>query len=360
MTGYQIASYNGPEKYIFVSYAHKDSSEVFTIVKQLINRGYRIWYDEGIVPGSEWSEDIALHLNDSSVVLAFVTPNFIDSVNCRREINFAVSRQIPVLSVVLEPTKMPLGMELQLSSQQSVVRYNYETEAMFVDKICNCPDLNCCNFRTDGAVLAEKTEPDARQAERAGMLSKQRTQNTVKHWGGIIASVADGAGALILSVVVVLLFANYHQENLINYTSLPSLPDWFAEILPGVWHKLPEITSPDFLNLENLPGIAWMIAAGWFLKSIGDTFTRYTVAEKMVRLEAALRYIAILGHIALCSIAEASAQQNAYQRDDWLLSFLPIENLIVIGVMILAGYALGCVVNWIVRRILSIYLKVEL
>jgi hypothetical protein len=48
-----IPAYEGKEPYIFVSYAHKDSPAVFHIVEQLSARGYRIWYDEGIEPGSE-------------------------------------------------------------------------------------------------------------------------------------------------------------------------------------------------------------------------------------------------------------------------------------------------------------------
>lgn len=78
------------------------------------------------------------------MTIAFISPHSMASPNCRREINFALSKQKPFLSVVLEPTKMPLGMELQLSAQQSVIRYNYRTNAKFIEKICSCPDLVCC------------------------------------------------------------------------------------------------------------------------------------------------------------------------------------------------------------------------
>ena len=85
----KLAAYEGKENYIFISYSHKDTEKVLPIMKKLHDLGCRIWYDEGIAPGSEWPEDIAQHLNNSSMVIAFVSPNSMASVNCRREINFA-------------------------------------------------------------------------------------------------------------------------------------------------------------------------------------------------------------------------------------------------------------------------------
>lgn len=144
MQDHRITAYEGTENYIFISYAHKDTDIVFPILKQLQMRGYRIWYDDGIAPGSEWPENIAQHLDGAAMTMAFISPNSMASPNCRREINFALSRQKAFLSVVLNPTEMPLGMELQLSAQQSVIRYNYRTEEQFIQKICSCPDLACC------------------------------------------------------------------------------------------------------------------------------------------------------------------------------------------------------------------------
>lgn len=144
MLNHTITAYEGSENYIFISYAHKDTDQVMPILAQLQDEGYRIWYDDGIAPGSEWPENIAQHLDGAAVAVAFISPDSMASPNCRREINFALSRQKAFLSVVLTPTEMPLGMELQLSAQQSVIRYNYRTEEQFIQKICSCPALACC------------------------------------------------------------------------------------------------------------------------------------------------------------------------------------------------------------------------
>jgi hypothetical protein len=46
-------AYVGTEPYIFISYAHKDSEQVFQEISKLNDAGYKIWYDEGIEASTE-------------------------------------------------------------------------------------------------------------------------------------------------------------------------------------------------------------------------------------------------------------------------------------------------------------------
>ena len=52
----QIRPYEGTDPYIFISYAHRDKDRVLPVLRSLSERGYRIWFDEGIDPGTEWAE----------------------------------------------------------------------------------------------------------------------------------------------------------------------------------------------------------------------------------------------------------------------------------------------------------------
>lgn len=152
-----IPAYNGPEPYIFVSYAHKDSAEVYSTIEKLSSLGYRIWYDEGIKPGVEWPENIAEHLDKCSLFMMFISPNSMASANCRREINFALSRSKKFLCIILTKTEIPLGMELQLASQQSIFRYKYSSEEAYIYKICSAAGMSACkekHFFADGAIEA--------------------------------------------------------------------------------------------------------------------------------------------------------------------------------------------------------------
>ena len=140
----RIKPYEGDEAYIFVSYSHRDSYRVFPILKELSERGYRIWYDEGIDPGTEWPESIARHLAGAKVCLAFISAASIASNNCRREINFALSRDKGFLSVMLEDAEMSPGMEMQISTYQSLMSFKYPNQEAFIEKLCSADALRPC------------------------------------------------------------------------------------------------------------------------------------------------------------------------------------------------------------------------
>lgn len=137
-------SYEGSKNFIFISYAHKDSEQVYPIIESLNARGYRVWYDDGISPGSEWPEYIARHIDMCDTVIFFASPNSVASENCRREINFTISRNKKFLCIILEPTDFSLGMELQLSSYQSVMKYEYPDDESFFNKLLTTNLFNSC------------------------------------------------------------------------------------------------------------------------------------------------------------------------------------------------------------------------
>ncbi|MDR1735211.1 MAG: toll/interleukin-1 receptor domain-containing protein [Oscillospiraceae bacterium] len=126
--------YEGDEPYIFVSYAHADSEQVFPIVKRLHELGYRIWYDEGIDPGSEWYASIAVHLKNASQMLLFVTPVSVDRTFVRREINFASRKGIPILPIILEDFDIPDEIDFQLCVYQYMPYFTPEDR--FLHKLC--------------------------------------------------------------------------------------------------------------------------------------------------------------------------------------------------------------------------------
>ena len=162
-------AYEGKEPYIFISYAHKDTELVFRVMESLQKEGYRIWYDDGIMPGSEWPENIAQHLDAASMVIAMITPSSMDSHNCRREINFALSRRKPFLALILEPTQMSLGMEMQLSAQHNIYLQNYSKWDDFIDKILICEDLQPCKIAEPKVIVAEPAEQPAVPEQEAAV-----------------------------------------------------------------------------------------------------------------------------------------------------------------------------------------------
>lgn len=189
--------YEGKQPYIFVSYAHKDAAKVYPVLEALNNRGFRIWYDDGIAPGSEWPENIAQHLDSCAVTLAFVSENSMASDNCRREITFALSRKKAFLSIMLEQSTLPLGMELQLSAQQCVMAYAYPDMSALIDKVCQCPDLAPC---LTPPIVIPKEQPKPTPVSPVPSPKKKSSQSLPTLIGAGIATV------VIILVVLLVIF----------------------------------------------------------------------------------------------------------------------------------------------------------
>ena len=113
-------AYEGAEPYCFVSYAHVNSDRVYPIVEQLMQRGIRLWYDDGIEAGSDFREFIAEKIRDSWQVLLFASHESIQPGFVRNEINYALHCGKPILRVNLDDVELTPGMELSLGGMQYV------------------------------------------------------------------------------------------------------------------------------------------------------------------------------------------------------------------------------------------------
>lgn len=136
--------YDGSEPYIFISYSHKDMDKVFGIIRKLQDEGYRVWYDEGIDPATEWDENIAQHIINSGCLIAFISGNYIASNNCKDEINFARDLDKPRLLIYIEQTKLPAGMAMRLMRIQAIHEYKYEDKTDFYKKLLETPVIRDC------------------------------------------------------------------------------------------------------------------------------------------------------------------------------------------------------------------------
>lgn len=94
--------YLGTRPYLFISYAHLQSREVLETIRVLHDRGYRLWYDEGIPAGSDWPANIARHMQDCQGVIYFLSRRAMESPDCYSEMRTAARLGKPVLVVRLE------------------------------------------------------------------------------------------------------------------------------------------------------------------------------------------------------------------------------------------------------------------
>ena len=158
-------AYKGNAPYIFVSYAHESSEIVFRHISRLHSEGFRIWYDEGIDPGSDWSDEIASALVRSEVFLVFISNAAVASNNVRKEIVFAIDQKKHMVCVHIEETDLPYGMKMQLGNIQALLEERFHDKEKFYDRLFSSllPERTRGDMRVDEVIssVPQKTKTDA-------------------------------------------------------------------------------------------------------------------------------------------------------------------------------------------------------
>lgn len=159
--------YEGEQPYIFISYSHKDSGMVFPVIEYLAKKGYRIWYDNGIHPGTEWQEVIGQHLSKCEVFMSFISSRSMESHNCKKEFNFASMENKKALSVILEPVQLSMALKMQMATIQGIIRYEYPDFESYMAKFLQSDIIRTCLGQpNDDIVVLDETAADAAEETR--------------------------------------------------------------------------------------------------------------------------------------------------------------------------------------------------
>ena len=94
----------------------------------------------------------------------------------------------------MEEMELPVGLELQLSSQQSVLYYTYDSEERFLDKVETCQYLRPCKraagesgaaaARTGGSVSAKAADASAAREAASGRMGASGTSSAAGNTSG--------------------------------------------------------------------------------------------------------------------------------------------------------------------------------
>lgn len=148
------------QKFIFISYAHKDSQIVLPLIQGLKDRGFHIWYDERIEAGSEWPEYIATNLLASECVIFLMSPNADASHNCRQELTYAINKRKNIVVVYLEDFQPSPGTEMQLHNLHALYRSHFADDDSLLDRLANEPKLSPCLY----SIVLPSVEKEAPRA----------------------------------------------------------------------------------------------------------------------------------------------------------------------------------------------------
>ncbi len=139
----KIPVYRGQEPYIFVSYAHKNNDRVLPLLEKMFADGYRIWYDDGILSGTKWSNSIATHIKDCAYFIAMMSPEYIASDHCVAELDYAIKNKKYPLTVYFADTVLPPGLDMYLSPFQAIFQYKL-SESEFFRRLYDAEGIDAC------------------------------------------------------------------------------------------------------------------------------------------------------------------------------------------------------------------------
>ena len=152
-----LAPYQGQEPYIFLSYSHRNAEAAAETIRWLKAAGFRVWYDEGVIPATQWDENIAQAIENCDYLIALISEAYLSSANCLDELNYARDQNIPMLLVYLEDVSLPSGLAMRLGRLLAIHRYRYDNPAAFYAKVVRSKGIGICG---DGRFEDEEEDED--------------------------------------------------------------------------------------------------------------------------------------------------------------------------------------------------------
>ena len=147
----KFEAYSGKEPYLFVSYSHHDTKQVFRILDALYDRKYRLWYDECCETGSDFRDELRHRIQECEAVLLFVSKNSMESPFCGMEIIVARENGKRLYPIYLDETPVSPAFQILLANTHHSTPDNMDK--LMKSMIRDLPAVAMDRLTTEGAVL---------------------------------------------------------------------------------------------------------------------------------------------------------------------------------------------------------------
>lgn len=154
-TKIQLDSYDGPEPYIFISYSHRDTAQVYEILKVIDREKYRYWYDDTMEIGEDFREELRTRIENCSAVLLFLSNEALQSKYCGMEIITAFKYDKRIFPVYLsDDVEIPAPLKMILENLQHVKGVSSQSSEKYINKLIqSLPIETMRSLQTEGDVL---------------------------------------------------------------------------------------------------------------------------------------------------------------------------------------------------------------
>ena len=86
---------------IFISYNRKSEAIVKNLVDDIEALGHKPWFDQDLSGGHQWWEEILKQIRECDVFIYILSPELLDSMACKRELDYANNLGKPILPVLV-------------------------------------------------------------------------------------------------------------------------------------------------------------------------------------------------------------------------------------------------------------------
>lgn len=110
-------AYIGNEPYLFVSYSHRDTAQVYSVLDILYDNKYRLWYDESCETGNDFRDELKNKIEGCSGVILFVSESSMNSPFCGMEILCAKEKNKRIFPIYLgDNLEIPPAFQIFLAN----------------------------------------------------------------------------------------------------------------------------------------------------------------------------------------------------------------------------------------------------
>ncbi len=110
-------AYIGNEPYLFVSYSHRDTAQVYPVLDILYDNKYRLWYDESCETGNDFRDELKNKIEGCSGVILFVSESSMNSPFCGMEILCAKEKNKRIFPIYLgDNLEIPPAFQIFLAN----------------------------------------------------------------------------------------------------------------------------------------------------------------------------------------------------------------------------------------------------
>lgn len=279
-------------KNVFISFSSKQTDEAMEMCRFVESHGYECFIaTRDLIPGEEYAAQLLANIDESNVLVLLLSQDSNTSVQCLREIEYAVRSKTPIIVYPLEQVVLARSMEYFLMTHQWITDYGDKKENLIssIERIvsrvqkntsthCNSSEYSNDNGLSNGndELKEPKTPPVILPARGRGKYIKKSTKIMV-------------ATIILFSLIIIALLAVlfYTRSN----TALHDTNDTSSSVGSSIdtsTNNSPSNKSQPVYNVGDTVtlGSYYNAPIEWRVIKVNDDGTMYLISRYILTIKA--------------------------------------------------------------------------